>query len=122
MTEGGEGIGAEVGGLKPGGARSGDTERDLEVLVEGIEEAVGEALTSPEPSVRTAARVAAVNRCLAYPEEEQDGDQKERVDGLSQRELSSPRPLLVVRLQRVLLQETHGVCHARWLGCESQKV
>ena len=44
VAEGGERVGAEVGGLEAGGAGAGDVEGILEMLVEGVEEAVGEAL------------------------------------------------------------------------------
>jgi len=38
-----EWVGAEVGGLQAGGSRASDSEGVLEVFVEGVEEAVGEA-------------------------------------------------------------------------------
>lgn len=38
-----EWVGAEVGGLQTGGSRASDSEGVLEVFVEGVEEAVGEA-------------------------------------------------------------------------------
>lgn len=44
MAEGGERVGAEVGGLETGGAGAGDVETVLEVFIQGVEEAVGEAL------------------------------------------------------------------------------
>ena len=44
IAERGEGVGAKVGCLEAGGAGAGDVEGVLEVFVEGVEEAVGEAL------------------------------------------------------------------------------
>jgi hypothetical protein len=44
VAEGGERVGAEVGGLEARGAGAGDVEGVLEVFVQGVEEAVGEAL------------------------------------------------------------------------------
>lgn len=51
-----------------------------------------------------------------YPEKEEDGDEKERVDGLPERELCSLCPLVVIGLQRVLLKDTHRAgqrCHSQ---------
>ena len=43
-------------------------------------------------------------RHITHPEKEQDSDQDDRIDGLSQRKLSSVGPLVITILERVLLQ------------------
>ncbi|KAH9844601.1 hypothetical protein Tdes44962_MAKER07240 [Teratosphaeria destructans] len=44
VAERGEGVGAEVGGLQAGGAGAVDVQGGLEMAVQGVEQAVGEAL------------------------------------------------------------------------------
>lgn len=73
----------KVSRLKTCRTSSGDAQRSLEMLVEGIDEAIGEA-----------------------PEEEQHGDEADGPDGSPQRQVSSFGALVIARLQRTL--EDHG--------------
>ena len=52
---------------------------------------------------------AIVIRLFAYPEEEQDGDQSQRIERLPQTELGSLCPLVIASLQRILLEDSHLV-------------
>lgn len=75
----------KVCGLQARGSRAVDVEDGLEMLVEGVEEAVAEA-----------------------PEEEEDGDEADGEDGLAQRQLGGAGAARVVGLEGALLEELLG--------------
>lgn len=80
----------KVGDLEAGAASLADIQSVLEVLVQGVEEAVGEA-----------------------PEEEEDGDETDRVQRLLEGQLGGLCPLLVRRAQGAALPEGFGK-HIDW--------
>lgn len=75
----------KVGGLETGRASFADVECILEMLVEGVQQAVGEA-----------------------PEEEEDGDEADWVERLLERQLGRLCPLLVRGTQGAALPEGFG--------------
>lgn len=75
----------KVGGLETGRASFADVECILEMLVEGVEQAVGEA-----------------------PEEEEDGDEADWVERLLERQLGRLCPLLIRGAEGAALPEGFG--------------
>lgn len=75
----------KVGDLETGGSSLADVEGVLEVLVQGVEQAVGEA-----------------------PEEEEDGDEADWVERLLEGQLGGLCPLLVRGAQGAALPEGFG--------------
>lgn len=80
----------KVGGLEAGAASLADIQSVLEVLVQGVEEAIGES-----------------------PEEEQDGNEADRVERFLEGQLGGLCPLLVRRAQGAALPEGFGK-HLDW--------